>query len=157
MCQSEINFCYKPKHPMNSIMPRSIFWQNNNFGHYWATTFHIPSSLPRASKNAESHVKLLFFSLAFDVSCPPKKTNESKFLFFYVTHFSLSFLLQHTTSVGERSFSYMVKQMRKEGIQSTEFRNNLTVAFLPKSHRGIEHGIPTVFYPHLCIADIVSV
>ena len=73
------------------------------------------------------------FSLAFDVSCPPKDEREQIPLF-YVTHFSLSFLLLHTTSLGQRSFSYMVKQMRKEGIQSTEFRNNLTVAFLPKSH-----------------------
>ena len=138
---------------MNSLMPSSIFRQNNNFGHYWATTFYIPSSLPRASKNAESHVKLLFFSLAFDVSCPPKKTNESKFLFFMWLIFPFHFYYYILQVWGKEVLAIWWNRWGKKGSKAPNF---VTIWLLLFSLNHIEE-LSTAFRPcfiHICVLQI---
>ena len=155
-CQSEINRCYEPKYPMNSKMQSSIFWQNNNFGHYWATTFYIYHLLFQEQARMPNRMSnYSFFPLAFDVSCPPKKTNESKFLFFMWLIFPFHFYYYILQVWGKEVLAIWWNRWGKKGSKAPKF---VTIWLLLFSLNHIEElSTRTAFRPcfiHICVLQI---
>ena len=95
------------------------------------------------------------FSLAFDVSCPPKKTNESKFLFFMWLIFPFHFYYYILQVWGKEVLAIWWNRWGKKGSKAPKF---VTIWLLLFSLNHIEElSTRTAFRPcfiHICVLQI---